>query len=220
MLDERLLLGQLFNGFPPERLFGRRMNDVLHKSTVLVLNRNWQAIDVKTPAQAFCMMANGNATALDMLRAGDMRPVRWHEWVALPVREEDYAVRTVRGLVRIPTVLVLARYNKVPRRRPKLSAKGIWERDGGHCQYTGKKLAPHEGNIDHIVPRSRGGMTSWENCVLADKRVNSLKGNRLPEEVGLQLKKRPQTPRELPVTYFIRNAHKVADWEHFLMPAD
>ena len=220
LLDERLLLGQLFNDFPPVRLVRTRMNDVLHKSTVLVLNRNWQAIDVKTPAQAFCMMANGNATALDMLGAGDMRPVRWHEWIALPVREEDYAVRTVRGLVRIPTVLVLARYNKVPRRRPKLSAKGIWERDGGRCQYTGRKLAPHEGNIDHIVPRSRGGMTSWENCVLADKRVNSLKGNRLPEEVGLQLKKRPQTPRELPVTYFIRNAHNVADWEHFLMPAD
>jgi 5-methylcytosine-specific restriction endonuclease McrA len=220
LLDEQLLLGHLFNIFLPVRLIRRRMNDVLHKSTVLVLNRNWQAIDVKTPAQAFCMMANGNATALDMLGVGDMRPVRWHDWIALPVRDEDYAVRTVRGLVRIPTVLVLARYNKVPRRRPKLSAKGIWERDGGRCQYTGRKLAPNEGNIDHIVPRSRGGITSWENCVLADKRVNSLKGNRLPEEVGLQLKKRPQTPRELPVTYFIRNAHNVADWEHFLMPAD
>jgi 5-methylcytosine-specific restriction endonuclease McrA len=181
------------------------------------LNRNWQAIDVKTPAQAFCMMANGNATALDMFGAGDMRPVRWQDWLGLPVREEDYAVRTVRGLVRVPTVLVLARYHKVPKRRPKLSAKGIWERDGGHCQYTGKKLAPHEGNIDHIVPRSRGGLTSWENCVLADKRINSLKGNRLPEEVGLQLKKKPQTPRELPVSSFIRNAHNIGDWEHFLV---
>ena len=77
---------------------------------------------------------------------------------------------------------------------PKLSAKGIWERDGGHCQYTGKKLAPHEGNIDHMVPRSRGGLTSWENCVLADKRINSLKGNRLPEEVGFQLKKNRRRP--------------------------
>ena len=95
------------------------MNDVLNKATVLVLNRNWQAIDVKTPAQAFCMMANGNSTALDMCGAGDMRPVRWLEWLALPVREEDYAVRTVRGSVRVPTVLVLARYNKVPKRRPK-----------------------------------------------------------------------------------------------------
>jgi 5-methylcytosine-specific restriction endonuclease McrA len=193
------------------------MNDVLYKSTVLVLNRNWQAIDVKSPAQAFCMMANGNATALDIEDAGDMRPVRWNEWLGLPVRDEDYSVRTVRGAVRVPTVLVLARYSKVPRRRPKLSTKGIWERDGGKCQYTGKKLAPHEGNIDHVVPRSRGGTTTWENCVLADKKVNSRKGNRLPEEVGLQLKKNPETPRELPVTYFIRNAHNVRDWDHFLV---
>jgi hypothetical protein len=88
------------------------MNDVLHKSTVLVLNRNWQAIDVKTPAQAFCMMANGNATALDIEGEGEMRPVRWFEWLCLPVREEDYSVRTVRGAVRVPTVLVLARYRK------------------------------------------------------------------------------------------------------------
>ncbi len=193
------------------------MNDVLHKATVLVLNRNWQAIDVKTPAQAFCMMANGNATALDIEDAGDMRPVRWVEWLILPVREQDYSVRTVRGGVRVPTVLVLARYSKVPRRRPKLSTRGIWERDGGKCQYTGRKLAPHEGNIDHVVPRSRGGTTTWENCVLADKKVNSHKGNRLPEEVGLQLKKMPETPRELPVTYFIRNAHNVRDWDHFLV---
>jgi len=217
VLDELPLLRHLFNDFSPGRNLEDGMNDVLNKATVLVLNRNWQAIDVKTPAQAFCMMANGNATALDMFGAGDMRPVRWQDWIGLPVREEDYAVRTVRGLVRVPTVLVLARYNKVPKRRPKLSAKGIWERDGGHCQYTGKKLAPHEGNIDHIVPRSRGGQTSWENCVLADKRINSLKGNRLPEEVGLQLKKKPQTPKELPVSSFIRNAHNIGDWEHFLV---
>jgi hypothetical protein len=192
------------------------MNDVLHKTTVLVLNRNWQAIDVKSPANAFCMMANGNATALDIQGAGDMRPVKWREWLELPVRDEDFFVRTIRGLVRVPTVLVLARYNRVPKRRPKLSPKGIWERDGGRCQYTGRKLAPHEGNIDHVVPRSRGGQTTWENCVLTDRRINSQKGNCLPEEVGLELRKNPGPPRELPVTYFIRNAHNVADWNHFL----
>jgi len=103
------------------------MNDALYKATVLVLNRNWQAIDVKTPAQAFCMMANGNATGLDIQGIGDMRPVRWNEWLELAVREDDNAVRTVRGLVRIPTVLVLARYNKVPKRRPKLSTKAFWD---------------------------------------------------------------------------------------------
>src|ERR1700731_601426 len=192
------------------------MSDVLNKATVLVLNRNWQAIDVKTPAQAFCMMANGNATALDMFGTGDMRPVRWQDWIGLPVREEDYAVRTVRGLVRVPTVLVLARYNKVPKRRPKLSAKGIWERDGGHCQYTGKKLGPHEGNIDPVIPRSRGGLTSWENCVLAHREINSRKADKLPAEAGLRLCRKPVAPPELPVSVLIRNAHRVRDWEHFL----
>src|ERR1700746_2686080 len=101
------------------------MNDVLYKSTVLVLNRNWQAIDVKTPAQAFCMMANGNATALDIEGTGDMRPVRWTEWLELETREQDNAVRTVRGLVRVPTGLVLAPFNKMPKTRPKLSRPGV-----------------------------------------------------------------------------------------------
>src|SRR5450432_3730938 len=99
------------------------MNDVLNKTTVLVLNRNWQAIHVKTPAQAFCMLAAEVATALDIHETGDMRPVRWTEWIALPVRAEDNSVRTVQGAVRVPTVMVLASYAKVPKRRPKFSPR-------------------------------------------------------------------------------------------------
>ena len=192
------------------------MSDVLHKATVLVLNRNWQAIDVKTPADAFCMMAAGNATALDIAAGTNMNPMKWAEWLALPVRDSDNAVWTVHGPVRVPTVLVLAKYDKVPKRRPKLSGKGIWERDGGVCQYTGKKLSRDEGNIDHIMPRSRGGKTTWDNCVLADKRINSRKADRTPDEVGLKLVRKPAPPREMPATYYIRNTHGVADWEMFL----
>src|SRR5438093_10851546 len=87
---------------------------IRNKSTVLVLNRNWQAIHVKTPAQAFCMMATDVATALDIEHGGDMRPVKWMDWLSLPVREGDNAVRTVHGAVRVPTVIVLATYAKVP----------------------------------------------------------------------------------------------------------
>ena len=81
---------------------------------------------------------------------------------------------------------------------------------------TGRKLRPSEGNIDHIVPRSRGGKTSWENCVLADKRINSRKGNRLPEEIGLRLLRPPFAPREVPTSALIRNHYSVRDWEHFI----
>jgi len=192
------------------------MNDVLNKSTVLVLNRNWQAIHVKTPAEAFCMMAADVATALNIEDGGSMRPVKWADWLTLPVRENDNSVRTVHGAVRVPTVIVLANYAKMPKGRPKFSAKNIWQRDGATCQYTGRKLASHEGNIDHIVPRSRGGKTSWDNCVLAHKEVNFRKADKLPEEAGLCLRRQPIAPRELPATILIRNAHRVRDWEHFL----
>lgn len=192
------------------------MSDALHKATVLVLNRNWQAIDVKTPADAFCMMSAGTATALAIGRDGDMQPTKWPEWCELPVREEDNCVGTVHGGVRIPTVIVLARYDKVPRRRPKLSGRGIWERDGGVCQYTGRKLSRDEGNIDHVVPRSRGGKTTWDNCVLADKQINSRKADRTPDEVGLKLRRKPAMPKAMPSTFYIRNTHGVPDWDMFL----
>lgn len=197
----------------------RAMSDVLNKTTVLVLNRHWQAIAVKTPMEAFGMMAAGNATALDMKGQEELRPVRWEEWLTLEVREEDQSIGTVHGLVRVPTVLVLARFDRVPKRRPKFCAKAIWERDGGVCQYTGKKLRPGEGNIDHVIPVSRGGASSWENCVLADRKVNSRKGSKLPDEAGLKLLRQPHVPREVPVTQLIRNPHEVRDWSLFLQPS-
>lgn len=191
------------------------MSDILNKATVLVLNRNWQAINVRTPAEAFCQMATDAATGLD-ISDGAMAPVRWNDWLKLPVRERDHSVATPRGRLRVPTVIVLARFAKVPRRRPNFSARSLWARDGGICQYTGRKLGPGEGNIDHVVPRSRGGPTSWENCVLAHREVNSRKGNRLPQEAGMRLLRVPVAPKELPVTLLIKNHHGIADWQRFL----
>jgi hypothetical protein len=75
------------------------MSDILSRPTVLVLNRHWQAIDVKSPADAFGMLAAGSASALDITDDG-MRPVKWAEWLTLPVRDHDLPVRTARGAVR------------------------------------------------------------------------------------------------------------------------
>lgn len=192
------------------------MSPHLHQCTVLVLNRNWQAIGVKTPMEAVCMLASGAATALDIRDGGEFVPTRWEDWIRLAVRDADAFIGTVRGPVRQPTVVIAARYARVPLRRPKFGARGIWERDGGVCQYTGRKLRPNEGNIDHVVPLARGGANAWENCVLADKRVNNRKGCRLPDEAGLKLLREPKQPRAVPVSATIRNAHGIADWEWFL----
>ncbi|MBK7998325.1 MAG: HNH endonuclease [Verrucomicrobia bacterium] len=188
---------------------------LLNKATVLVLNRHWQAINVRTPADSFCQLATGVATALDV-DGDNIRPVTWEEWVHLPVRTQDQSVQTVRGAVRIPTIIVAVNYTRVPKRRPRLNARNIRQRDANRCQYTGRELGPGEGNIDHIVPRSRGGRDSWENCVWACKEINSRKGNRLPEEAGLTLLRSPAAPRELPATAFIRNAHGIPEWDLFL----
>ena len=190
--------------------------DILNKATVLVLNRNWQAINVRTPADAFCQMATNVATALNIESDDSLRPVTWEEWITLPIRSQDNCVRTPRGSIRVPTVIVCANFAKVPKKRPKLSSRNIRERDGYRCQYTGRPLRPEEGSIDHVVPRSRGGKTSWDNCVLAHKEINARKGDRLPHEAGLRLLAPPRTPAELPVTLTIRNSHGIKDWELFL----
>ena len=192
------------------------MTDFLNKSTVLVLNRNLQAIHVKTPAEAFCMMASGAARGLDVQGDDAIVPVTWDEWIALPVREQDRSIGSPRGLIRCPTVIVSANYARVPMHRPGFNRRNLWQRDGGVCQYTGRKLAPHEGNIDHIVPRSRGGKTSWDNCVLAHREINSRKADRLPQEAGLRLLKVPAAPKALPATVVIQNIHGVRDWEFFM----
>jgi 5-methylcytosine-specific restriction endonuclease McrA len=192
------------------------MNDMLNRASVLVLNRNWQAINIRTPQDAFCQMATGVATALEIEGENHIRPVTWAEWVTLPIRAHDQVVHTVRGAIRVPTVIVLANFARVPKKRPKLCARTIRERDGNRCQYTGAVLKPDEGNIDHILPRSRGGQDTWENCVWSSKAVNTKKGNRLPHEAGLKLLKAPKAIPEMPVTAFIRNPQGIADWKLFV----
>jgi 5-methylcytosine-specific restriction endonuclease McrA len=197
------------------------MSDILNKTIVLVLNRNWQAINVRTPQEAFCMMATNVATALEIefgdgARAEALRPVTWDKWIALPVRPQDNAVQTARGPIRVPTVILAVNFAKVPKKRPKLCAKTIRERDGNRCQYTGEVLKQDEGSLDHVVPRSRGGKDAWENLVWSSKAVNSRKGNRLPEEAGLKLLNTPRAPKELPVSALIRNAHSIPEWKLFV----
>lgn len=191
--------------------------DHLKKETVLILNRNWQAIHVKSPLEAMTMMYSDSATALDIRGEDHMIPLKWKDWVQLPIENEtDDFIQTIRGNIKIPKVLVLCNYDKVPRKRPKFCPKAVWDRDEGTCQYTGQKLTLHNANIDHVIPRSRGGKTDWHNCVLTHKDVNSKKANKTPEEAGLKLIRKPQDPKELPSTFYIRNKHNVREWDLFL----
>lgn len=190
---------------------------IIHLPLVLVLNRAWQAINVRTVGLAVQGIMAGAATALDVdTEGGSMRPVRWKEWLTLPVRPGDRALGTVRGPLRAPTVIVCARYDKVPLRRPTFSVRAVRQRDENRCQYTGRLLGPGEGSFDHVLPLSRGGANTFENVVWSDRSVNNRKADRTPEEAGLQLRSKPVTPRAVPATMAIRNPHRVADWQPFV----
>src|SRR6266496_394005 len=199
--------GEQYSNSPKLHHSVKTMADILNKTIVLVLNRNWQAIHVRTPQEAFCMMATNVATALEIDGDHHIRPVTWDEWITLPVRSQDNAVQTV---------IVAVNFARVPKKRPKLCAKAIRERDGNRCQYTGELLKPEEGSLDHIVPRSRGGKDAWENLVWSSKAVNAKKGNRLPHEAGLKLLSVPRAPKELPVSALIRNADSIPEWKLFV----
>ena len=189
----------------------------LNKNSVLVLNRNWQAINTTTPANAFCQMMTDVVTALDISGDDEMRPLRWEDWRDLPVRDEESSIGTPQGQIRVPTVVVCSNFDRVPMTRPKFSFRSIWLRDQGCCQYSGKPLCREEGNIDHVIPRSRGGKTDWENCVLASKRINTRKADRTPQEAGLSLLRTPRAPRPVPVTVMLRNTFQIPDWEPFMI---
>lgn len=188
----------------------------LNKDIVLVLNKNWQAINICTPADALSMMYSNTATGLNIKGKDDMVPLEWKNWIELKCSEEDNYVQTIQGNIKIPKIIILCRYDKVPKKRPKITRKGIWIRDEGVCQYTGKKVKSNEGNIDHVIPRSRGGKTNWTNCVLAHKKVNAKKADKTPEEAGLKLIRQPYIPKELPVSFYITNKYDIQEWRIFL----
>ena len=169
------------------------------------------ALDIEFPASA-----ESEGLSLPTSHSPLLTPVTWEEWITLLIRDQDEAVQTVRGQIRVPTVIVAVNYAKVPKKRPKLCAKAIRERDDNRCQYTGRVLRPDEGSLDHVVPRSRGGKDAWENLVWSAKEVNQRKADRLPHEAGLRLLSVPRAPKELPVSALIRNLAELEDWKLFL----
>ena len=205
------------------------MNHVTEKLLTLTLNANWQPVGQKIVKEALCDLFGGDSyDALDIEYDIDdngeydfnnplyMNPVSWDEWIKLPVRDFDFSVSSTKMTIRVPTILIAKNFAKMPMKRPKLTKNNIRARDNSTCQYTGKHLNGNEGNIDHVIPLSRGGKDRWDNMVYCSKKINTKKQNKTPEEAGLELIKEPRSPGSKPLMAFIRNARH-ADWKHFLL---
>lgn len=188
------------------------MTDVLSRP-VLVLNRVFQPVQLTTAKRAFVLLYGGAAAALD--ESGE--EYDFELWRSLPVREEDDAVPVVGGALRVPRVLHLYRYDRTPRVTVRLTRRNLMFRDAHQCQYCGKRPPVRDLNIDHVMPRSRGGDDTWENLVTACRVCNLRKGWRTPEEANMRLQRRPFRPKwSMTAQILLGSATKYREWDPFL----
>ncbi len=162
------------------------MGTLAHRK-VLVLNKHMAAIGVVPLSRAIIMLwseyANDEPKA-SIIDDG-CQPWTWEEWAMLKPEDGEEGIRSCSGLFKIPEIIKLHKYDKLPQHQIHFSRRTIYKRDGNTCMYCHKKPGTEELTIDHVIPRSAGGQTTWDNCVLACVDCNSKKANRMPDHTTM-----------------------------------
>ncbi|MGB0775131.1 MAG: HNH endonuclease, partial [Akkermansiaceae bacterium] len=138
----------------------------------------------------------------------------WRESSGNEVAEA--VVRSVNFAMRVPKVIVLAIYDKLPTKEVKFTRHNVFLRDHYTCQYCCKQFPERELNLDHVIPRDKGGQTHWRNIVTSCIRCNSRKANKLPEEANMHPSNPPIAPRWRPLFGYRRKGEIESCWENFL----
>ncbi|GEL68919.1 MULTISPECIES: HNH endonuclease [Myxococcus] len=183
-------------------------------SAVLVLNRYYQPVHVTSVKRAFSLLYLGVAKAID----SQYRLYEFADWAALSATQD--CITTIERTIRVPRVLVLSAYDHLPRGRVRFSRLNIYARDNDTCQYCGKNLPRSELNLDHVMPRTQGGKTTWENVVCSCVPCNLRKGGRTPEQAHMKLLKKPVRPRWTPLFRGATRKVTYREWLPFLHLAD
>jgi len=188
----------------------------LLNSKVLVLNRSYLPVHVTSVKRAFALLYQGVAKAVDE----QYRTFDFESWRDLSIEVQHERLGIVNGFIRVPRVLLLTAYERVPKRHVRFSRFNIFARDGNTCQYCHKKLPRTELNLDHVIPRSRGGMSTWENIVCSCHHCNRRKGGRTPDEAGMHLFRRPRRPEWTPFSSEMFSLRRYREWMPYLSQVD
>ena len=178
---------------------------------VLVLNRVFQAIQITSVKRAFILLYKGHVRAVDET----YRTYDFENWQDIPVQPADLFVSTPSRNILIPHVIQLLDFDRMPRQEVKFSRGNIYLRDHNRCQYCGKKFSSAELSLDHVIPVSRGGRSTWENVVCACLPCNVRKGNKLLTECSMQLIRQPSRPRWHPL-HRLQGRQYPEIWKNFL----
>lgn len=190
-------------------------------SSVLLLNRLYMALRVVSARRALTLVYRDLAEVVSA-EDGKFLSYDFDDWVDLSAARAEFEpeqhdwIRTVRFQIAVPRIIRVLQYDKLPRVRVKLNRRNLFARDQNRCQYCGKRYPTSELSVDHVVPRSRGGITSWDNVVSACVRCNVKKGGRTPQQAGLKLVVPPRRPRRSPVLTVKLSDSKYSSWKQFL----
>jgi 5-methylcytosine-specific restriction endonuclease McrA len=191
-------------------------------ASVLVLNKLYMPIHIVTARRAFTLLCREVAEVL-AVEEDRFETYDFESWCELSALRDEFPdddhhdyVRTVNFEIRVPKIVRLLVYDRLPERAVKFNRRNIYARDENRCQYCGKRFPTSELSLDHVVPRSRGGGSTWHNLVCCCVACNTRKGGRLPEEAGLKLIRPPFKPRRSPLIRIRVRNEKYKSWRHFV----
>ncbi|MFN4261265.1 MAG: HNH endonuclease [Gemmataceae bacterium] len=192
-------------------------------ASVLVLNKLFMAIHIISVRRALCLLCKDLAEVVS-LEDGQFATYDFATWREVseyrakhfePSADDDW-VRTVNSQIQVPRVIRLYTYEKLPKQTVKFNRRNIFARDNNQCQYCGKKFPTTELSLDHVVPRSQGGQTTWENIVCACVSCNVRKGGRTPWQAHMSLIRKPDKPKRSPLLNLKMTHRKYQSWKTFL----
>jgi 5-methylcytosine-specific restriction endonuclease McrA len=190
--------------------------------SVLVLNKMFLAVHVVSVRRAFCLLCKDLAevVAVEDGQYASYDFASWREVSAFRAQyfreEDDDWVRTAKADIQVPRVIRLYAYDKVPKQVVKFNRRNLFARDHSQCQYCGKKFSTAELSLDHVIPRSQGGLTTWDNIVCACVDCNVRKGGRTPRQANMTLVRKPEKPKRSPVLNLKLSQKKYRSWQSFL----
>jgi 5-methylcytosine-specific restriction endonuclease McrA len=193
-------------------------------SSVLVLNRFYMAVHVVNVRRAFGLLYRELAEVIH-LEDGQYANYNFDTWREiseyqyLDCQDEEDWVRAVNFRIQIPRVIRLLQYDRVPRQSLRFNRRNLFARDGHRCQYCGENFPSSQLSLDHVLPRSRGGETSWENVVCSCLSCNTKKGGRTPQEARMKLICQPARPKHNPMLASKLCNPKYESWKTFLAGA-
>ena len=181
---------------------------------VLVLNRSYLPVHITIVRRALSLLYQDIARAVDE----QYRTFDFESWADLAAEEDSIGL--VDRAIRVPRVIILLAYDRLPRRYVRFSRFNIYARDQNRCQYCGRQFPRSELNLDHVVPRSRGGTSTWENVVCSCHRCNRLKGGHTPAEAHMRLVRPPRRPQWTPFMTETFSLRRYKEWMPFLSAVD